>query len=166
MSVKPASDAWDPSVALPVGTVTGKVLKNGVRQYLGVPYAEPPVGGSRAAAFEAPQALKMLRPEMRAGTKEPNKPYGGGMPELSLLLCPGCTCCVACCFGCRNTSENTDGGGKDVGLDVLRVSIWAPPPKSGDEAADSGVSSGDGVPVMVFLHGGAVQARRASSTPA
>eukprot|EP00802_Teleaulax_amphioxeia_P012197 Tamp_12235.p1 GENE.Tamp_12235~~Tamp_12235.p1 ORF type:complete len:325 (+),score=60.88 Tamp_12235:86-976(+) len=62
------------------------------------------------------------------------------MPELSLLLCPGCTCCVASSWCCRSTNESTDGTA--AGLDVLRVSIWAPPP-----AAAS-------APVLVWIHGG------------
>ena len=46
----------DATVTLPAGTVSGTTLKSGVRQYLGVPYAEPPID-SREAAFEAPRPL-------------------------------------------------------------------------------------------------------------
>ena len=131
--------APDTSVTCGVGVVPGRTLPSGVRQFLGVPYAEP-LERARVAAFEPPQQLSMLRPEMEAGTREVDRPYGGGMPELSLLLCPGCTCCVASSWCCRSTNESTDGTA--AGLDVLRVSIWAPPP-----AAAS-------APVLVWIHGG------------
>jgi len=114
------------------------VLPSGVRRYLGVPYAEPLVG--REAVFEPPRQLRMLRPEMAAGVTELDRPYGGGPPDLSLLCCSGCTCCVACSWCMRSRSEDTDGTG--AGLDVLRMHIWAPPPTSSPAA------------VMVWIHGG------------
>lgn len=81
----------------------------------------------------------MMRPEMAAGFTELDRPYGGGPPELSLLCCSGCTCCVACWWCLRSRSESTDGAG--AGLDVLRMHIWAP-------------STSSPAPVMVWIHGG------------
>ena len=121
-----------------MGTVSGIVLPSGVRQFLGVPYAEQL--STREAAFEPPQQLKMLRPEWAAGTKELDRPYGGGPPELSLLFCSGCRCCVACSWCLRTRREDTDE--KGTGLDVLRMHIWALPPAVKP------------APVMVWIHGG------------
>ena len=42
----------DASVSLRIGEVPGAILENGVRQYLGVPYAEPLA--SRESVFELP----------------------------------------------------------------------------------------------------------------
>jgi len=140
--------APDPAatVTLPVGTVPGIILENGVRQYLGVPYAEPPVD-TREAAFESPRPVTMLRPEMQAGERQQDHIYT--MPPLAQcvageLCC--CTCGDACCFTlcwccCRNKSEKDDG--KDMGLDVLRMNIWSPAAAKEQKA-----------PVLVWIHGG------------
>ena len=134
------------NVSLPVGTVSGTLLDSGVRQYLGVPYAEPPVD-TREAAFEAPRPVTMLRPEMEAGMKEQDHPYVvSPLAQCSagLLCCCTCgdVCCVTCCWCCNRTKkENSDG--KGMGLDVLRMNIWVPP--AAKEAK---------VPVVVFIHGG------------
>ena len=133
MSVDP-----DVNVVLPVGTVTGKALPNGVKEYLGVPYAQPLE--TRVSAFEEPKPLTMLRPETSAGLREVDHPYGGGYPELSLFLCPSCTCLVACSYCCRSRDEDTDGK-PPTGLNVVRMNIWAPP-TDGQK------------PVMVWIHGG------------
>ena len=133
-------------MSLPVGTVSGTLLDSGVRQYLGVPYAEPPVD-TREAAFEAPRPVTMLRPEMEAGMKEQDHPYVvSPLAQCSagLLCCCTCgdVCCVTCCWCCNRTKkENSDG--KGMGLDVLRMNIWVPP------AAKEGQA-----PVVVFIHGG------------
>ena len=132
----------DPIVTLSAGLVTGKTLGNGCRQWLGVPYASPPTE-PRTAAFEAPAPLKIIRPEMQAGAREMDRPYGGGMPELSLLFCPRCTCCVYCSWCLRERNEDTDGDPKKAGLDVLRMNIWSP----------SRAAQGP-VPVVVWIHGG------------
>lgn len=146
MSRKVAPEA---TVTLPIGVVHGTTLESGVHQYLGVPYAEPPID-TREAAFEAPKPLKMLLPEMEAGTREADAPLGITTPlvECAAAMCPcACgTCCCASCLWCcckaSASSEKTDG--KGMGLDVLRMNVWTPP-----SAAKEG-----GLPVMVWIHGG------------
>jgi carboxylesterase type B len=139
--------APDANIDLSIGKVSGTVLKNGVRQYLGVPYAEPlDASAPREAVFEPPKPLEMLRPEMQAGTKEPDTAYGlHPLPQCTA----GCCCCecgqscafVCCWFCCRANKEDNDG--KGVGLDVLRMNIWTP------ETSKDGA-----VPVLVWIHGG------------
>ncbi len=136
--------APDVSVTLPVGTVAGTILKSGVRQYLGVPYADPPVD-TREAAFDVPKPLSMLRPEWQAGTREVDSPYALlPLAQCSAAYCccsPGVSCCFGCCWCCcRAGGENTDG--KGMGLDVLRMNIWSP------------ADAAKGAPVIVYIHGG------------
>lgn len=136
----------DATVTLPAGTVSGTTLKSGVRQYLGVPYAEPPID-SREAAFEAPRPLTLLRPEMEAGAREADAPYAvQPLAQCAAAYCccaPGAACCISCCWCCcRARGEGTDG--KGMGLDVLRMNIWSP-------ATDAKAAP---APVMVFIHGG------------
>ena len=143
---KVAPGTPEASVSLPVGVVPGTVLDGGVAQYLGVPYAEPPVD-TREAAFEPPRPVTMLRPEWKAGEREQDDPYVVDplvQCASGLLCCCTCGdfCCVACCWCCNRTKAET-GDGKGLGLDVLRMNIWVPP-------AAKEVK----VPVVVFIHGG------------
>ena len=135
-----------------LGTVSGTIAKNGVLQFLGVPYAEPISLLNREAAFEPPKPLSMLRPEIKAGTKESDEAYGmHPVPQCLAAQCCchcGAQCCLTCCWCCcRTTKEDTDGK-PPVGLDVLRMNIWVsttPPPKD---------TATDGRPVLVWIHGG------------
>jgi len=139
----------DVSVTLPsaLGTVNGTSLKSGVRQWLGVPYAEPPTA-TREAPFEPPKPLAMVRPEMNAGMQEADKPapfhLTTPLVQCVASFCPcacgACctTCCIWCC--CKTSAEKDDG--KGTGLDVLRMNIWAPP------------ATKEALPVFVFIHGG------------
>ena len=145
----------DASVSLRIGEVPGAILENGVRQYLGVPYAEPLA--SRESVFELPKPIAMLRPEMEAGTKESDEAYAvHPFPHVLAACCP-CACGKAftfcCCWACcRATSESTDG--KGMGVDVLRMNIWSPP----------GGKSGP-VPVIVWIHGGGDSGNARMSDP-
>lgn len=139
-----------------IGSLTGSTLESGVRQYLGVPYAEPPVD-TREAAFEPPKPIAMIRPEMGAGTKQGNFPYNmSPIPQGMAGMCCCCTCgdacCLACCWCCFYEcslvpccfkGESGDAAGKDMGLDVLRMNIWSPAAKDADHK-----------PVIVWVHGG------------
>lgn len=118
--------------------ITGKTLKNGVQQFLGVPYAEP-VEGEKV--FDAPQQIQMIKPDHHAGTREMDAPLAS-QPDLCFLCCsnyPG-RCCLICRHACCNSTREDGPGPKGAGLDVLRMNIWAPGPKKS--------------PVLVCFHGG------------
>eukprot|EP00931_Biecheleriopsis_adriatica_P084327 TRINITY_DN58106_c0_g1_i1.p1 TRINITY_DN58106_c0_g1~~TRINITY_DN58106_c0_g1_i1.p1 ORF type:complete len:274 (+),score=34.71 TRINITY_DN58106_c0_g1_i1:54-824(+) len=130
------------TLKLPGGNaeIAGKALGNGVKQFLGVPYAEPLVGEK---VFQAPEQLSMIKGDLEAGTREMDASIVPA-PNLCMLCCsnyPG-RCCLVCSHCCRSTGENGPGP-KGSGLDVLRMNIWTPPEQS--EA---------GAPVVVWIHGG------------
>lgn len=80
----PASATLWPSPARPTvqtsqGTVAGKVA-DGVRAYLGIPYAAPPVGDLRWQSPQAPQAWSGTR-DARAFGERCAQPYSALSPE-------------------------------------------------------------------------------------
>jgi para-nitrobenzyl esterase len=108
-----------PIIATPSGALEGIAL-DGVDAYLGIPYAEPPVGPRR---FRAPVAAGRWTDTRRATTFGPSAPQVIGGPFAGLV--PG--------MKVGETSE----------AHCLTLNVWAP---HGD---------GAGLPVMVWIHGGA-----------
>lgn len=83
-SEKPRSAA--PAVAsLSSGAVRGRE-EGGIRRFLGIPYAEPPVGARRFAAPEPVAPWAGVREAERFGPTAPQSPYRGALGEL--LSCP------------------------------------------------------------------------------
>lgn len=98
------------------GDLVGFVDQHGALAWLGIPYAEPPVGALRWRAPEPPPPWEGVRESLTAGPRCPQKP--------SLL------------------AEGDAPGATHAGQeDCLYLNVWAP--------ADA-----DGVPVMVWIHGG------------
>ena len=83
------------------GAVSGKVLASGVKAYLGIPYAAPPVGELR---WRDPQPVKPWKGVYHADRK---------MPECMQVLRPHN---INNYFGEEPTSEN-----------CLYMNVWAPP---------------------------------------
>ncbi|MFK4759777.1 carboxylesterase/lipase family protein [Microbacterium sp. ZW T5_45] len=107
-----------PTVALAAGTVRG-VQDDGVRRFLGIPYAVPPFGRNR---FSAPQPVapwQGVRDADAFGPTAPQRPYGGAIGELL-------------------------GSVRIPGDDILTANVWAPVDASG-------------APVMLWVHGGALE---------
>ena len=112
-----------------------------VRQFKGIPYAQPPVGDLR---FVAPQPLTAPSSQTIDGTK-------------SVLACPQWASNVSTVF---NTDANP-GFGIDVGWaeDCLKVTVWAP-------TEDSCEKGDEGLPVFVWIHGGGEASSPSSVTNA
>jgi para-nitrobenzyl esterase len=88
-------------VAIDSGAISGKLLASGVRAYLGVPFAAPPVGALR---WREPQPVKPWKGVYHADRK---------MPECMQVLRPHN---INHYFGEEPTSE-----------DCLYLNVWAPP---------------------------------------
>ncbi len=88
-------------VVIDSGAVSGKVLASGVKAYLGIPFAAPPVGELR---WREPQPVKPWKGVYHADRK---------MPECMQVLRPHN---INHYFGEEPTSEN-----------CLYMNIWAPP---------------------------------------
>ena len=102
-----------------VQTAYGKVrgsVKDGIRSYLGIPYAAPPFGARRFAPPGPPDPWEGVRDATSFGPTAPKPGYPS--PYNVLLPDP-----------------------EIPGEDCLNLNIWAP--------------EGDGLPVMVWIHGGA-----------
>src|SRR5689334_4874611 len=106
-----------PSVTTPAGALRGLALE-GADAYLGIPYAEPPVGALR---FQPPVPLGPWQGERDATRFGASAPQPVGGPFSGLV--PGMA-----------VGEQSE--------DCLTLNVWTP--------ADA-----DGLPVMVWLHGGA-----------
>jgi para-nitrobenzyl esterase len=105
------------------GRLEGKTLPSGVRAWLGVPFAAPPVRGLR---WKAPQMLAKWDGVYHADRPAP------------MCLQPGRGRTMNHYFGVEATSE-----------DCLYLNIWAP-------------KSGDKLPVVVWIYGGAFNVGSAS----
>ncbi|WP_114226805.1 MULTISPECIES: carboxylesterase/lipase family protein [Sphingomonas] len=101
--IDPADSKATPVVATRSGPVRGR-LSAGVRTFLGLPYAAPPVGPRRFKLPEPPEPWTEVRDATEAGPCAPHKirPF----PQLDVAALVG-------------------HGGLDGG-DYLRLNIWAP----------------------------------------
>ncbi|MEJ2575654.1 MAG: carboxylesterase family protein [Gammaproteobacteria bacterium] len=121
-----STSATGPVVAIGSGRIAGS-LAQGVRRFLGVPYAAPPVGGRRFALPQPYPAWDGVRDATRMGPVAP-QPVPSA-EEMEKLL-PGLDIAPLV------------GDGSKQGDDFLLANIWAP-------------QEGSGHPVLVFIHGGA-----------
>jgi len=87
-------------VSIDSGAVAGKVLSSGVRAYLGIPFAAPPVGGNR---WREPQPVKPWKGVYYAART---------MPECIQVL--------------RPHNINHYFGEEPTGEDCLYLNLWAP----------------------------------------
>ncbi|MFT4260546.1 carboxylesterase/lipase family protein [Microbacterium sp.] len=88
------------TLSLPCGVVRGSI-DDGVRRFLGIPYAAPPFGANR---FREPQAVKPwdgVREATEFGPTAPQLPYAGPIGELL-------------------------GSVRIAGDDILTANVWAP----------------------------------------
>lgn len=113
-------------ISLPWGQVQG-ALESGVRRFLGVPYAAPPVGALRFALPQAPARWDDVRDATQRGAIAPQVTP---TPEEMEQVLPGLDI------------QPLIGGDQVQGDDFLVLNVWSPV-----EAAN--------LPVMVFIHGGA-----------
>lgn len=118
--------AGDP-VRTDSGLVAGTQLQSGVKAYLGVPFAAPPVRENR---WRAPQPVKSWAGVYNADSLKPECPQSLRSPSINHY------------FGEEAVSE-----------DCLYLNIWAP----------AGAKSGDKLPVVVWIYGGAFNVGSASS---
>jgi para-nitrobenzyl esterase len=114
-------------VVLPAGSVRGSAA-NGVRRFLGVPYAAPPVGALRFALPQPPTRWEGVRDATVRGAVAPQvvptpEEWEKALPGLDI--------------------QPLIGADQQQGADFLVLNIWAP---------SAGASA---LPVMVFIHGGA-----------
>ncbi|MFF8380035.1 carboxylesterase/lipase family protein [Streptomyces sp. NPDC015661] len=110
------------------GGVLRGVLKDGVAAFLGIPYAQAPVGALRFRAPEPAEPWEGVREATAFGPTAPKRPYA---PPLDALL------------------PDPDVAGDDC----LNLNVWAPWPTAGtggDGAGDGGRA------VMVWIHGGSL----------
>jgi len=84
------------------GTLRGSVT-DGIRRFLGIPYAAPPFGSRRFRLPAAPDAWTGVRDATQFGPSAPQTPYRGRIGELLPSL----------------TSDGTNE-------DILTVNVWAP----------------------------------------
>ncbi|MCX5389329.1 carboxylesterase/lipase family protein [Streptomyces sp. NBC_00094] len=113
-------------------------LKDGVASFLGIPYAQAPVGALRFRAPEPVEAWEGIREATAFGPTAPKRPYA---PPLDALL----------------------PDPEVAGDDCLNLNVWAPWPAAGlgedgpgkDGPGDGGTADG-GRPVMVWIHGGSL----------
>ncbi|MFC0625637.1 carboxylesterase/lipase family protein [Kribbella deserti] len=111
-----------PTVVLSTGKIRGRTV-GGVSAFLGIPYAEAPIG---PWAFAAPRPVRAWDGVRDAITLGPTAPQPSYQPPYDQLL----------------ANPFIDGP------DFLNLNVWAP-------ADSEGLPSGEGLPVMVWLHGGA-----------
>jgi para-nitrobenzyl esterase len=111
------------TVAVDSGTLEGKTLGSGVRAWLGVPFAAPPV---RELRWKAPQPVARWDGVFHADRPAPMCLQAGRGRTMNHY------------FGVEATSE-----------DCLYLNIWAPP-------------SGEKLPVVVWIYGGAFNVGSAS----
>jgi para-nitrobenzyl esterase len=111
------------TVAVDSGTLEGKTLGSGVRAWLGVPFAAPPV---RELRWKAPQPVARWEGVFHADRPAPMCLQSGRGRTMNHY------------FGVEATSE-----------DCLYLNIWSPP-------------SGEKLPVVVWIYGGAFNVGSAS----
>ena len=107
------------------GTIVGTSTSNGAHEWLGIPYAAPPVGDLR--------------------WKAPTPAAGWADAWLALEAGPVCTQIADLLSDAPEELYGTPIGSEDC----LYMNIWAPPFSAG-----SVPTGGDRLPVMVWIHGG------------
>lgn len=107
------------------GSVQG-IEEEGVRRFLGIPYAAPPFGANRFRAPQPVAAWRGVREASSFGPTAPQLPYAGAIGELL-------------------------GSVRIDGDDVLTANVWTP-------------AGADGAPVLLWIHGGALE-RGAAALP-
>jgi para-nitrobenzyl esterase len=118
----PVSDthASRTTITLSTGVVSGTAA-DGIRRFLGIPYAAPPFGALRFALPVPVEPWTGVRDATTFGPTAPQDPYFGAIGELlSSVEIPG--------------------------EDILTVNVWAP-----------AEVPAEGLPVMVWIHGGALE---------
>ncbi|KQX14961.1 carboxylesterase [Streptomyces sp. Root431] len=120
-----------PEVRTRGGALRGS-LKDGVVAFLGVPYAQAPVGALRFRAPEPAVPWAGVREAMAFGPTAPKRPYS---PPLDALL----------------PDPDVEGD------DCLNLNVWAPWGPSGPAVPEDGnAEDRGGRPVMVWIHGGSL----------
>ncbi|HUD39539.1 MAG TPA: carboxylesterase family protein [Streptosporangiaceae bacterium] len=117
----------EPVVATRYGSVRGQ-LKDGIASFLGIPYAASPTGERRFAAPAPPESWTGVRDATAYGPTPPKPDYPA--PFDTVLPEP-----------------------RVPGDDWLNLNVWTPQAAL-DQAAD-GPASAPGLPVIVWIHGGA-----------
>ncbi|MCX5232267.1 carboxylesterase/lipase family protein [Streptomyces sp. NBC_00233] len=119
-----------PEVLTRYGALRG-AAKDGVAAFLGVPYAQAPVGPLRFRVPEPVEPWEGVREATAFGATAPKRPYA---PPLDALL------------------PDPDIAGDDC----LNLNVWAPwSDPDGTGGRDGGPGEG-GRPVMVWIHGGSL----------
>ncbi|MFB6839165.1 carboxylesterase/lipase family protein [Streptomyces sp. NPDC056361] len=118
-----------PETRIRNGALRG-ALKDGVAAFLGVPYAQAPVGALRFRAPEPAEPWEGVREATAFGPTAPKRPYA---PPLDALL----------------------PDPEVAGDDCLNLNVWAPWPTTGG-GSDAGDPGEGGRPVMVWIHGGSL----------
>ncbi|MET9464587.1 carboxylesterase family protein [Streptomyces sp. NPDC006544] len=108
------------------GVVEGRSGPGGIAVFRGIPYAAPPVGTRRFAAPAPPEAWDGVRDAGAYGPTAPKVPYSEAF--AALLPDP-----------------------EIPGDDCLNLNVWTPAP-----VTVTGEEPGAGLPVMVWIHGGAL----------
>lgn len=124
----PAPDASSLVVQTQTGPVRGQQTTDGAaRFWLGIPYAEPPVGDKR---WQAPQPHRAWKNELQATR------YGSPCPQVGSHYGPPPA-------GKPWGAANLEAFGKPVGSeDCLVLNVWRPAVADGP------------LPVLIFIHGG------------
>ena len=107
-----------PQVAVSAGIVRGEVV-DGVRRFLGIPYAAAPFGPNRFREPQPAPSWDGIRDATAFGPTAPQLPYPGATGELL-------------------------GSVEIPGDDILSANIWTP-------------QDADRAPVVVWIHGGALE---------
>lgn len=107
-----------PQVAVSAGIVRGEVV-DGVRRFLGIPYAAAPFGPNRFREPQPAPSWNGIRDATAFGPTAPQLPYPGAIGELL-------------------------GSVEIPGDDILSANIWTP-------------QDADRAPVVVWIHGGALE---------
>ncbi|PSS34240.1 hypothetical protein PHLCEN_2v1750, partial [Hermanssonia centrifuga] len=123
----PTPTAAAPIVDLGYAQYRGNRTYPNTVAYLGLPYAEPPVGDLR---FRAPLPLDTARVQA-----ELHQGGGGGALVVDASVYPD--------FCVQGTTGQGDAGGAGS-EDCLKVNVYAP----------AGAKKGDDLPVLVYFHGG------------
>ncbi|WP_407358182.1 carboxylesterase family protein [Microbacterium sp. LTA6] len=90
----------DPRITISTGTVQGSAV-DGIRRFLGIPYAAAPFGANRFRAPQPPAPWNGVRSATAFGATAPQLPYPGAIGELL-------------------------GSVRIDGDDILTVNVWAP----------------------------------------
>ncbi|KAI5122752.1 hypothetical protein M0805_009835 [Coniferiporia weirii] len=108
-------------VSLSSGSFEGVRTSNGTERWLGIPYAQPPVGSLR---FKAPVPIAKAPKGVQNASQ-----FGDACPQLP--------------------------AGVSMGEDCLTLNVWRP----------TGTSTGEKLPVLVWIYGGAYNSGASSTFP-